>query len=162
VDAIMERVQPVLMVVLRISVGSALALTLSVIGIGIGWGIFVFSGAESYFALLTTLMTAAGIGAGLGGALAWLRLDGDTFPTLSIVAVIASLAGVAGAMGGFEYGAVQDEPCCAMPSITPMSYTAFGATVAANIAALLASIARNLTWRRLLNRLLPEWKAIFH
>jgi hypothetical protein len=128
--------------------GVLLAVVLSMAGVGIAWGLYVFFGAVSRTTLLTLFMVGAGVGAGLGGFLAWLRIEGDPWPALLGTALLALLAGIGGAWGGYEFGGRQEVPCCAKADITPVTYTALGATVAANGAALAVSAARRLAARR--------------
>jgi hypothetical protein len=125
-----------------------LAVVLSMVGIGIAWGLYVFASASSRTTLLALFMVGAGIGAGLGGFLAWLRLEGDSRPALLATALLALLAGVAGAWGGYQFGGHQEVPCCAKPEITPVTYTALGATVVANGVALVVGVARQIGTRR--------------
>ncbi len=121
----------------------------SVAGIGIAWGLFVFSSSRSLDTMLWSLMVGAGLGAGLGGFLAWLRLEGDTFLLLLAAAVLVAAAGIGGAWGGYEFGARQEVECCAIPTVTPVTYTALGATVVASGVAMFFSLARDLMsrWR---------------
>jgi len=144
----MDKFQPLLVLAGRIVFGVLLAVVLSTVGIGIAWGLYVFFGASSRSTLLTLFTVGAGVGAGLGGFLAWLRLEGDSPPVLLVTVSLALLAGIGGAWGGYEFGGRQEVPCCAKPDITPVTYTAFGATVAANGAALAVGLARQLTARR--------------
>ena len=117
---------------LRAVLGVGQATLFTVIGIGMAWGLFGFSGAHSLTTTLWFLMAGAGIGAGLGGVAAWLRLEGDTWLVLLAMASLATAAGVGGAWGGYQFGAGQEVECCAMPTVTPVTYTAVGATVLAN------------------------------
>ncbi len=118
--------------VLRTTMGIGLAFVLGAIGAVVGWGLFLFSGVQSLNVLLWTLMVGAGIGAGLGGFAAWLRLEGDTRPVLLAMALLAVATGIGGAWGGYEFGSRQEVECCAMPEISPVTYTVAGATVVAN------------------------------
>jgi hypothetical protein len=97
--------------------------------------------------MLWSLMVGAGLGAGLGGFLAWLRLEGDAFLLLLMAAALVAAAGIGGAWGGYEFGSRQEVECCAMPTVTPVTYTAVGATVAASGAAMVFSLARDLLSR---------------
>ncbi len=145
----MDRVQPVLVLVGRTVLGALLATVFSVVGIGIAWAIFVFSGAGSHATLLALFMGGGGIGAGSGSFLAWLRVDWvPPWPMLLAAVLAPVLAGIAGAWGGFQFGANQEVVCCAGPDITPITYTALGATAAANAAALLMGIAHEIKSRR--------------
>jgi hypothetical protein len=124
-----------------------------VIGIGIAWALFVFSGAVSHATLLSLFMTGAGIGAGVGGFTAWLKVDkAPPWPLLLAGALAVVLAGIGGAWGGFQFGANQEVECCVGPAITPITYTALGATAAANVAALAMGVAHEISarggWKR--------------
>ncbi len=133
----------------RTALGFGLGAGFSVAGIGIAWGLFVFSSSRSLDTMLWSLMVGAGLGAGLGGFLAWLRLEGDAFVVLLAAAALAAAAGIGGAWGGYEFGARQEVECCAMPTVSPITYTAMGATVVASGAAMIFSMARDLMsrWR---------------
>jgi len=144
----MDKFQPLLILAGRIVFGVLLAVVLSTVGIGIAWGLYVFFGASSRSTLLTLFTVGAGVGAGLGGFLAWLRLEGDSRPVLLATVSLALLAGIGGAWGGYEFGGRQEVPCCAKADITPVTYTAFGATVAANGTVMVVGLARQLTARR--------------
>ena len=144
----MERVQPVLVLAGRIVLGILLATVFSVVGIGVGWAVFVFFGAVSHAALLALFMSGAGLGAGLGSYLAWLRVDRvPPWPVLLAMVLAMVLAGTGGAWGGFQFGANQEVECCVGPPITPITYTALGATAAANAAALVVGIAHEIKAR---------------
>lgn len=144
----MDSVQFLLVLALRTVLGVGLAIVFTVIGIGMAWGLFVFSGVQSLNTMLWFLMTGAGIGAGLGGFTAWLRLEGHTWPVLLATASLAAAAGVGGAWGGYEFGARQELECCAMPTVTPVTYSAMGATVVANGAVIVFGLARAALGRR--------------
>ena len=117
---------------LRTTLGIGLAFVFGVMGAVVAWGLFMFSGVQSLNALIWTLMIGAGIGAGLGGFAAWLRLEGDTRPVLLAMALLAVVTAVGGAWGGYEFGARQEVECCAMPTVSAVTYTVAGATVVAN------------------------------
>ena len=57
-------------------------------------------------------------------------------------------AGIAGAWGGYEYGSAQEVKCCAMPTVSPVYYTALGSAVVANIAGVAFASARDLLTRK--------------
>ena len=146
----MDSVQAVLIFAGRAGMGILLAIAFSMVGIGLAWGIFVFSSSDSRTVLLSLFMAGAGIGAGLGGFLAWLRIDGNTLPVIIGTVTLALLAGVVGAWGGYQYGAAaaHEVACCAKPEIKPFTYTALGATVVANGVVLLYSLAREIATSR--------------
>ena len=65
----------VLVLTARTVIGLLLASVLSVIGIGVAWGLFVFFGAAAHATLLILFAAGSGIGAGVGGFIAWLQFD---------------------------------------------------------------------------------------
>ena len=118
----------------RTVMGLLSASVLSVVGIGVAWGLFVFFGAAAHATLLTLFAAGAGIGAGVGGYIAWLRFDHVPSWQGHLGTVLAlALAGAGGAWGGFQFGASQEIACCTGPAITPITYTALGATAVANV-----------------------------
>ena len=114
----------------------------------IAWGFYSFSGALSRTTLEVMFITGAGIGAGLGGVVAWLRIDGNPLSILIPTMLLAVLVGVGGAWAGYEYGANKEFDCCATPDVAPFSYSAYGATLAANGVVLLLGMAREIITRR--------------
>lgn len=94
------------------------------VGIAVAWGIFIFFGSQSITLWLGSLYFRAGLGAGFGGFFAWLRTEGDESVALILTAVIIVGAGILGAWGGYEYGSTQEIECCAMPTKSPIYYTA--------------------------------------
>ena len=140
---------PVLVLAGRTVMGLLLAAVLSVIGIGIAWGMFVFFGGVSHATLLALFMGGAGLGAGLGGFIAWIRVDrGPPAPMFVAMGLALVLAGIGGAWGGFQFGASQEVECCVGPAVTPITYTALGATLGANAAALAMGVAHEINDRR--------------
>jgi hypothetical protein len=119
-------------------------MTLGPLGAGIGWALYVFSGAVSLNTLLGLLMGGAAVGAAAGVLLAWLRLDYNSPLWLGATAVVLLLAALAGAWGGYQYGAVQEVPCCAGPEITPIAYVSLGAAAVAGGIGLALNIARQV------------------
>ena len=118
------------------------------VGIGLALLLYLFSGAASRATLEAMLMTGAGIGAGIGASLAWLQLEGNPRSILIPTTLLSTLMGVGGAWAGYEYGANREIECCANPEIGSYSYSAFGATLAANGVVLLLGIAREIITRR--------------
>jgi hypothetical protein len=116
----------------------------------VAWGLYVFSGARSFAALFSLFMIGTGAGAGLGGFLAWLKIDCNTRFGLLLTGLLALVAGVGGAWGGYQYGAGREVECCAMPTVGPMTYAAAGAAVAVNGALLVFGLIRDAIghWRR--------------
>ena len=143
----MDSVQPILVLAGRVVLGALLAVVLSVLGVGVAWGLFIFSGTQSLAAMLTFLTTGAGVGAGLGGFLAWLRIDGDASSVLLATALVALAAGIGGAWVGYEFGSHQEVKCCARPEISPVMYIALGATVVTNAALMAVALGRSAALR---------------
>ena len=114
------------------------------VGIAMAWALFIFFGGQSANIWLGSLFFGAGLGAGTGGFSAWLRLDGDELGPLALTATIIIGAGIIGAWGGFEYGSTVEIECCAMPTKSPIYYTALGSTLVANAAALGVAATRAL------------------
>ena len=86
----------------------------------------------------------AEIGAGLGGSLAWLRVDGNLLPVIIVTVSLAFLGGVGGACGRYQYATNQEVACRAKPYITHSTYIAFAAAVTANGADLLCGNASKI------------------
>lgn len=148
--------RPVLVLAGRTGLGLLLGAVLSVIGIGLGWGMYVFFGAVSHAALMTVFMAGAGLGAGFGGFAAWLRVDRHPpWPVQLGLGLILVLAGIVGAWGGFQFGANQEVECCVGPAITPITYTAMGASVGANAAALVLGVVQEINIRRVRAKFRP-------
>lgn len=139
----MDIVQPVLVLAGRTVLGLLLSCVFSVIGIGIAWAMFVFLGAAAHTTLLIVFMAGAGLGAGLGSYIAFFRVDwAPPAPALAAMVLALVVGGMGGAWGGFQFGANQEVACCVGPAITPITYTAMGASAATNAVALAMGIAR--------------------
>ncbi len=139
---IRERLAPVLVPIGRTVLGACLGVVLSMIGIGIAWALFIFFGGQSASTWLGSLFVGAGLGAGTGCFCAWLRIDGDELLALMLTAAIIVGAGILGAWGGYEYGSTQEVECCAMPTKSPIYYTALGSVVIATAAAIGVAASR--------------------
>ncbi len=139
---IRERVGPYLVPVGRTVAGVVLGVVLSMIGIAIAWSLYIFFGGQSIETWLASLFFGAGLGAGIAAFVAWLHLDRETSLVLALTALFVVGAGIAGAWGGYEYGSVQEVECCAMPTVSPIYYTALGSAVVANIAGLAFAAGR--------------------
>ncbi len=141
--------RPVLVLAARTVIGLLLASVLSVVGIGVAWGLFVFFGAAAHATLLILFAAGSGIGAGVGGFIAWLQFD--RVPSWQVhlgTVLVMALAGAAGAWGGFQFGARQEVACCTGPAITPITYTVLGATAAANALALAIGVIHEMNLGR--------------
>ena len=113
------------------------------LGVALGWGLFIFSGAVSKTTMLWLVMSGAGLGAGVGAALPWLRVDANPVPVILATVLLAVLAGFGGAWGGYQYSGDREVACCTKPDIAPFTYAAFGAVVMANGTAILCRVARD-------------------
>lgn len=111
-------------------------------GIAVAWSLFIFFGSQSAGLWLTSLFIGSGLGAGTACYFAWLRIDGDEKLIMALTAVIVVGAGIIGAWGGYEYGSNQEIECCAMPTVSPVYYTALGSTVVANVAGVVLAAVR--------------------
>ena len=118
----------------RTLLGLALGVVLSMVSLAIAWGLFIFSGASSFNIWLVMTMAGAGIGAGLGAYVAWLKLDRMQWTSMAFTALLAVAGGVIGGLAGYEYGARREIECCAEPTTGPLTYTAFGSSLLANAA----------------------------
>ena len=147
-EGIMEMFKPIVILVGRVVFGVCLAIVLSTVGIAIAWGLFIFSGSQSLTAWLTSMYFGAGFGAGVSGLAAWVRLDHETQLSLATTMIVAVSAGVAGALAGYQYGQTQEIECCAMPTKSPLYFTAIGATVGANVGAILLVSLRGINAQR--------------
>ncbi len=138
----MEWLQPVWVLSARSILGLLLSGSLGLLGVGIGWASYIFFGATSRETLLILLLGGTVVGAAGGGFLAWLRLDYNTPVRLISMAAVLLLAALGGAWGGFQYGAIQEVPCCARADITPITYVLLGASLATNAVALALSLTQ--------------------
>ena len=145
---IREKVGPYLVPVGRTVVGVVLGVILSMVGIAVAWSLYIFFGGQSITTWLGSLFFGAGLGAGISAFVAWLHLDRETSLVLGLTAIVVIGAGIAGAWGGYEYGSVQEIECCAMPTVSPVYYTALGSAVVANIAGLTFAAGRALLTRK--------------
>ena len=139
---IREKVGPYLIPVARTVIGVTLGVVLSMIGIALAWSLYIFFGAQSIETWLASLFFGAGLGAGIAAFVAWLHLDRENGWVLIVTAAFVVGAGIAGAWGGYEYGSNQEVKCCAMPTVSPVYYTALGSAVVANAAGIVFATAR--------------------
>ena len=145
---ITEKLAPFLVPVGRTVAGGVLGVVLSMIGIAIAWSLYIFSGVQSIDVWLGSLFFGAGLGAGVGGFAAWLHLDRENGLVLALSVTIIVGFGVLGAWGGYRYGSAQEVECCAMPTVSPVYYTALGATVVANAGGVAFAVARAFLSRK--------------
>ena len=116
----------------RFVLGFGLAIVFSMVGLAIAWGLFIFSGASERSTFMIMSMSGGGIGAGLGPSIAWIRLDHQHKAMFAVILLLCVAGGVIGGMLGYQFGANREYECCAEPSTTPFTHTAFGATIGAN------------------------------
>lgn len=125
----------------RVALGLCMGIVLSMVGLVIAWGLFVFSSSSDRTVFMVMNMLGAGIGAGIGVNVAWIRLDRQQRAALLLMVLISVAGGVIGALLGYQYGANREIECCAEPRTTPFIYAAFGATIGANVIIYLATAA---------------------
>lgn len=143
-----EKLGPYLVPVGRTVAGVVIGVVLSMIGITIAWSLYIFFGGQTISTWLASLFFGAGLGAGIAAFVAWLHLDRETSLVLGLTAVVVIGAGIAGAWGGYEYGSNQEVKCCAMPTVSPVYYTALGSAVVANVAGLVFALGRAFLTRK--------------
>ena len=127
-----------------------LALVLSYVGVWVAWGLYYFF-TDTSSKLLRDAMFLAGaaVGAGLGGSLTWLRLDGNSLPVLLLTGAAGLAGGIAGSWLGYEYALNREIKCCSAPPVSAFSHAALGATLAANAGTFLLGIVREIvTFKR--------------
>ena len=122
-----------------------LALALSYVGVWVAWGLYYFFTDTSSKPLRDAMFLAgAAVGAGLGGSLTWLRLDGNSLPVFLVTGAAGLVGGIAGSWIGYEYALNREIKCCSDPPINAFSYAAFGAAVVANLGTFLLGIVREI------------------
>ena len=147
-ESIRDRLGPAFVLAARIAFGAGLGLVFTIFSIVVAWALFMFSGSQSLAIWLASLMFSAGLGAGFGSQFAWLRLDRRNTPVRFFTAISVVAAGTLGAWVGYDYGSNREIECCAMPTVSPVYYTALGATLGANVAAVTISLFREFFERR--------------
>ncbi len=88
------------------------------------------------------------MGAGIAAFVAWLHIDRENGLVLGLTALVVIGSGILGAWGGYEYGSAQEVECCAMPTVSPIYYTALGSAVVANVAGVGFALARAFVTRK--------------
>ena len=139
---------PYLVPVGRTVIGLTLGVVLSMIGIALAWSLYIFFGGQSIDTWLASLFLGAGVGAGTAAFVAWLHLDRENGRVLILTALFVVGVGIAGAWGGYQYGSNQEVECCAMPTVSPVYYTALGSSVVANAAGIVFAAARAFITRK--------------
>ena len=142
-----EKMEPFVVPVVRSIGGVTLGVVLSMIGIVIAWSLYVFFGGRTIETWMASLFFSAGAGAGIATFTAWLHIDRENGWVLALTAVVVLGAGILGAWGGYQYGAAQEIECCAMPTVSPVYYTALGSAVVANIAGIVFATIRAIITR---------------
>ncbi len=137
----MDWLRPLLGMTVRTLMGLLIGGTFGFLGVGIGWGSFVFFGARSGDTLLLFFIGGASVGAAGGVFLAWLNLDGNSALRLIVMGSLLLLAAAGGSWGGYQFGSVQDVPCCASADVTPITYIVVGAIVATSVVALIVNLS---------------------
>lgn len=129
----------------RAGLGLLLALVLSYIGVWVAWGLYYFF-TDTSSKLLRDVMFLGGaaLGAGLGGSLTWLRIDGNTLPTVLMIGAVGLAGGIVGSWIGFDYALNREIKCCSDPPINAFTYATAGATVVANLGTFLLGIGREI------------------
>ncbi|MBC8280838.1 MAG: hypothetical protein H8E48_08650 [Chloroflexi bacterium] len=143
-----EKMGPFLVPLGRSIAGVVLGVVLSMIGIVIAWSLYVFFGGHTIEIWQASLFFSAGLGAGIATFVAWLHIDRENGWVLALTALVVLGAGILGAWGGYEYGAAQEVECCAMPTVSPVYYTALGSAVVANVAGVVFAATRAILTRK--------------
>ncbi|MCH2519773.1 MAG: hypothetical protein MK210_16495 [Dehalococcoidia bacterium] len=130
---------------MRTIIGVLFGGTFGFLGVGIGWISFVFFGARSGDTLLLLFIGGSSVGVAGGVSLGWLNLDGNSGIRLVAMGSLLLLAAAGGSWGGYQFGSVQDVPCCATADVTPITYIVIGAILATSVVALIL----NLSYRAL-------------
>ena len=139
--------KPWIAIVARTILGLPLAAVLGVIGMAIASAMSVFFGVSGLPTLLTLLMIGAGVGAAIGAGLMMLRIDSvPPWPVLLAVGLALALVSALGAWAGFQVGdrisAIEDANCVGVCGylFKPRTYIALGATLVANVIALVFNV----------------------
>ena len=127
--------------------GLPLAAVLGVIGLTIASALSLFFGVSGLPTLLALRMIGVGVGAGIGAGVMMLRIDSiPSWPVLLSVALALVLASSLGAWAGYQVGyrisAIEDANCVGVCGylFKPLTYTALGATLVANVIALVFNV----------------------
>ena len=141
----------------RAFLGVGLGLVVSIVGLIVAWGLYIFSSSSSRDAFLIVNIVGAGIGAGIGGYIPWIKLDRQQRAETAIVVLLAIAFGIAGGLLGYDYGANREVDCCAEPRTTPFTFTALGAALLAGLAmCLYAAISGTIRQRRFGRKAAPR------
>ena len=144
-EGVIERLRPLVGLTAHTIMGVLFGGTFGFLGVGIGWISFVFFGARSGDTLLLLFIGGSSVGVAGGVSLGWLNLDGNSGIRLVAMGSLLLLAAAGGSWGGYQFGSVQDVPCCATADVTPITYIVIGAILATSVVALIL----NLSYRAL-------------
>jgi len=144
-EGVIERLRPLVELTVRTIIGVLFGGTFGFLGVGIGWISFVFFGARSGDTLLLLFIGGSSVGVAGGVSLGWLNLDGNSGIRLVAMGSLLLLTAAGGSWGGYQFGSVQDVPCCATADVTPITYIVIGAILATSVVALVL----NLSYRAL-------------
>lgn len=114
-------------------------------GVWVAWGLYYFF-TDTSSKLLRDVMFLAGaaIGAGLGGSLTWLRLDGNSLPVLLLIGSTGIVGGIIGSWVGYEFALHREIPCCSDAPVNAFSHAVLGAAVVANLGTFLHGTVREI------------------
>ena len=139
---------PVLGYTVRTMLGFVLALFLGAVGVVIARMALVFFGLISWEAWFFLFMAGAGIGAGTGSLLPWLRLGNTGRSFTAIMFLLVVLAGAIGGLGGYGYGEGIEVECCGRRDVGAQELTVLGAAISASLMALAVAISGRLISRK--------------
>ena len=131
--------------VARMALGLLLALLVAGVCYVMALGLVISFWERTPIVIDMTAITAIGVGAGVGGSLAWADLDAPRSQILLGV-MVGVLAGLGGASVGLQYGRtvyIQG----GMPGIAELSGIIRGALVAGNVAPMVLGVTR-ANWSR--------------
>lgn len=138
----MEWLRPSFVLTFRTILGLLLGMTFGFVGVLIGWVSFVFFGATSGTTLLGLFMGGAAIGTAVGVFMAWMTLDGNVASRVIITMGLLVLAAAGGSWGGYQFGSIQEVPCCAKPDVTPITYIVIGSVAVTSVVAFIMNVSR--------------------
>ncbi len=135
----------------RIALGFFLALIFAGVGYVIAFAILVSFWELAPLTIEVTAISAIGVGAGVGGSLAWADLDAPRSQILLGV-MVGILAALGGAWLGLQYGRTVFFPA-GMPGIAELSGILRGAIIAGNLAPMVLVVIRRANRSRT-----PLWR----
>ena len=138
-----------LVIAARLGFGVIITPALAGMGMLLGRVFHDFYGFTTWSPLYWSLMVGVGIGAGMGGYVAWLAMSEGRKPNIILMFMLVAVVGMGlvGAMVGFEFAKTLERCVGWCPALArPMAYSILWATVASNAAALILNIAGHLVW----------------